>query len=127
MAGQCWLSASARRWFRIHAVVGTCVGKLAVAIKCAGISRQRQVREGVLPQQAGRSCQCSSRTNGLGCRKPQQPTLTVMPLTPVIPFDGPQVPWNKLGQAPVIVEFDRLYILAGPKVSTMPCGDPLGG
>ncbi|KAG1659488.1 hypothetical protein FOA52_005351 [Chlamydomonas sp. UWO 241] len=26
-----------------------------------------------------------------------------------------KVPWNKLGQAPVVVEFDRLYIVAGPK------------
>lgn len=29
-----------------------------------------------------------------------------------------QVPWSKLGQEPVIVEFDRLYILAGPKAET---------
>ena len=31
-----------------------------------------------------------------------------------------QVPWNKLGQEPVIVEFDRLYILAGPKEQSDP-------
>lgn len=38
-----------------------------------------------------------------------------------VPIDGcyVQVPWNKLGQAPVIVEFDRLYILAGPKASSV--------
>lgn len=25
------------------------------------------------------------------------------------------MPWNKLGQAPVVAEFDRLYILAAPR------------
>jgi vacuolar protein sorting-associated protein 13A/C len=25
------------------------------------------------------------------------------------------VPWNKLGQEPVVAEFDRLYIVAGPR------------
>lgn len=25
-----------------------------------------------------------------------------------------QVPWTKLGKEPVIVEFDRVYVLAGP-------------
>lgn len=27
-----------------------------------------------------------------------------------------QVPWASLGRSPVLVELDRLYILAGPKV-----------
>ena len=26
-----------------------------------------------------------------------------------------QVPWASLGRAPVLVELDRLYLLAGPK------------
>lgn len=26
-----------------------------------------------------------------------------------------QVPWSRLGKEPVVVEFDRLYILAGPR------------
>ena len=26
-----------------------------------------------------------------------------------------QVPWANLGRAPVLVELDRLYLLAGPK------------
>ena len=29
-----------------------------------------------------------------------------------------QVPWASLGRAPVIVEMDRLYVLAGPRVET---------
>lgn len=41
--------------------------------------------------------------------------------------DGAQVPWARLGREPVVVEFDRLYILVGPRAdedqsSTQVCG-----
>ena len=31
-----------------------------------------------------------------------------------------QIPWAKLGREPVVVEIDRLYILAGPKTNVDP-------
>ena len=40
---------------------------------------------------------------------------------------GVQVPWSRLGKEPVVVEFDRLYILAGPRTEQKDKDDSVVG
>lgn len=45
-----------------------------------------------------------------------------LPAHPRLPCMCAQVPWAKLGQEPVVAEFDRLYIVACPREDNAPTG-----